>query len=147
MATKLIGTHSGPFHADDVMACVLLNMHPQFKDARIERSRDMEVLDSCDIVVDVGEEFDHERRRYDHHQRDFSLKMSTISEGKIKSQTKLSSAGLVYWFYGREIIAEKLKIYENKDKLEWIFISVYWVRLKRYRTLLMIGFLFPEHNQ
>lgn len=33
------------------------------------RTRDPEKLASCDIVVDVGGEYDPQRHRYDHHQR------------------------------------------------------------------------------
>lgn len=33
------------------------------------RSRDPAVLGTCDIVVDVGAVYDHEKKRYDHHQR------------------------------------------------------------------------------
>ena len=126
MSQQVIGTHSGPFHADDVMAVALLRRHPQFQGAAWLRSRDTEALDKCDIVVDVGEEFDHERKRYDHHQRDFSLTMSMLSRHKIKSNTQLSSAGLVYWYYGRDIIAHKLQLEQSELQLEWIFVRVYW---------------------
>ena len=54
MAVKVIGTHSGDFHADDVTACAILKLHPDYKTAVIERSRDRAVLDNCHIVVDVG---------------------------------------------------------------------------------------------
>lgn len=33
------------------------------------RTRDPERLAECDVVVDVGGEYDPERHRYDHHQR------------------------------------------------------------------------------
>lgn len=39
------------------------------QDAEIVRSRDPAVLAECDVVVDVGGEFDPKRHRYDHHQR------------------------------------------------------------------------------
>ena len=29
----------------------------------------METLDKCDIVVDVGAAYDHDNKRYDHHQK------------------------------------------------------------------------------
>lgn len=37
--------------------------------AEIVRSRDPAVLDPCDIVVDVGGEYNPSKHRYDHHQR------------------------------------------------------------------------------
>lgn len=39
------------------------------QDAEIIRTRDPTQLAECDIVVDVGGEFDPKRHRYDHHQR------------------------------------------------------------------------------
>lgn len=39
------------------------------QDAEIVRTRDPEKLASCDVVVDVGGEYDPQRHRYDHHQR------------------------------------------------------------------------------
>lgn len=39
------------------------------QDAEIIRTRDPSVLAECDVVVDVGGEFDPKRHRYDHHQR------------------------------------------------------------------------------
>lgn len=61
-----IVTHSGSFHTDDVFAvATLLLVYP---DAEVVRSRDKEVVDSADIVVDVGLEYDPKRMRFDHHQ-------------------------------------------------------------------------------
>jgi len=47
MAPKVIkiGTHSGAFHADEVLACSMLRLLPQYKDADIVRSRDPSTLD------------------------------------------------------------------------------------------------------
>jgi uncharacterized UPF0160 family protein len=55
MLRKVIGTHSGTFHCDEVLACLLLSKYTSnFKDSEIVRSRDPAVLDTCDVVVDVG---------------------------------------------------------------------------------------------
>uniref|UniRef100_A0A452U044 Uncharacterized protein n=1 Tax=Ursus maritimus TaxID=29073 RepID=A0A452U044_URSMA len=69
MAPPRIGTHSGTFHCDEALACALLRLLPEYRDAEIVRTRDPEKLASCDIVVDVGGEYDPQRHRYDHHQR------------------------------------------------------------------------------
>lgn len=43
---KRIGTHSGHFHCDEVLACAMLtNYVPDYRDAEIVRSRDPKVLD------------------------------------------------------------------------------------------------------
>ncbi len=62
-----VGTHSGSFHADDVLAFALVRV---FVDAEAEvvRTRDAARLDACDVVVDVGGVFDPAARRFDHHQ-------------------------------------------------------------------------------
>jgi uncharacterized UPF0160 family protein len=56
----------------------------------LKRTRDPAILDSCDIVVDVGAVYDETKQRFDHHQRGF---VHVFEHG---FNTKLSSAGLVY---------------------------------------------------
>ena len=67
---KNIGTHSGQFHCDECVACALLvNFTEEFKGAKVTRTRDLEILNKMDIVVDVGGVYDPKRHRYDHHQK------------------------------------------------------------------------------
>lgn len=48
----IIATHNGKFHADDVFGVALLtDLYP---DATIVRTRDPQMLDTADIVLDVG---------------------------------------------------------------------------------------------
>lgn len=56
----------------------------------LKRTRDPAILDTCDIVVDVGGVYDEGKQRFDHHQRGFEEKFG------FGFVTKLSSAGLVY---------------------------------------------------
>ncbi|XP_042554716.1 MYG1 exonuclease isoform X2 [Dipodomys spectabilis] len=107
MARPRIGTHNGTFHCDEALACALLRLLPEYKDAEIVRTRDPEKLASCDIVVDVGGEYDPQRHRYDHHQRTFTETMSSLCPGK-PWQTKLSSAGLIYLHFGHKLLAKLL---------------------------------------
>lgn len=96
----VIGTHDGTFHADEVLACSMLCMLPQYREATIVRSRDKEVLQQCDIAVDVGGIYDAATNRYDHHQREFTDTMHELGYS-----TRLSSAGLVYRHFGAEVLA------------------------------------------
>ncbi|XP_071565769.1 MYG1 exonuclease-like isoform X2 [Temnothorax nylanderi] len=64
-----IGTHDKTFRCSQVLACALLKLLPQYEDASIVRSQDQNILDTCDIVVDVGGVYDHFRHRYDHRMR------------------------------------------------------------------------------
>lgn len=98
-----IGTHDGTFHCDDALACHMLKLLPQYKDAEIVRTRVPEKLNECDIVVDVGAVFNPEKQRFDHHQREFKETFNSLVPAK-KWKTKLSSAGLVYVFYGKQIV-------------------------------------------
>lgn len=62
-----IGTHSGTFHCDEVLACTMLLYTDHFKAPLIVRSRDNEVLAKLDLIADVGGEYIPEKLRFDHH--------------------------------------------------------------------------------
>ena len=128
MSPVRIGTHDGVFHCDEVLSCVMLKLLPKYRDADIVRTRDQASLDECAAVVDVGGQFDPARRRYDHHMQDFSMTMKELSEGKIRSNIMVSSAGLVFWFHGREVISEVLQLGQGvcSDQLEYVFHQLYW---------------------
>lgn len=90
-----IVTHSGPFHADDVLAVgVLLDLAPS---AEVLRTRDRELLmravdDVDSAVVDVGWSWDATRNNFDHHQKDFD---------KVRANgVPYASIGLVWERYG-----------------------------------------------
>lgn len=59
-------THSGSFHADDVLAAAALRLAKP--SVTILRSRDMDQLNAADILFDVGRVFDPATCRFDHHQ-------------------------------------------------------------------------------
>jgi uncharacterized UPF0160 family protein len=79
----------------------------------IVRSRDPAILDQCDILVDVGGVYgmrfanyldyilDASKFRFDHHQRGFEERMKI---GSKEYMTKLSSAGLIYKHFGKEVV-------------------------------------------
>jgi uncharacterized UPF0160 family protein len=62
-----VGTHSGTFHADDVLAFALIRTFVD-PEASVVRTRDAEALSRCDVVIDVGGVFDPSSLRFDHHQ-------------------------------------------------------------------------------
>lgn len=93
-----IGTHNGTFHCDEALAVFLLRQTNIYRDADLKRTRDPVILDTCDIVVDVGAVYDPERNRFDHHQRGFT---EVFGHG---FETKLSSAGLIYKFVQRSSV-------------------------------------------
>ena len=119
MAPTKIGTHDGSFHCDEALGCYLLKQTKQFREAEIVRSRDPETLGACDIVIDVGAVYEPENNRFDHHQRGFE---EIFGHGFV---TKLSSAGLVYKHFGREIVATTLALPESDPIVEKIYLKVY----------------------
>ncbi|AMD22229.1 HGL111Cp [Eremothecium sinecaudum] len=98
MATiNKICTHSGSFHADEALAVHMLKLLPECKNAEVIRSRDPQKWEEADIVVDVGGKYDGVKF-FDHHQREFNETFSNAYK------TKLSSAGLVYKHFGKNVI-------------------------------------------
>jgi len=93
---KRIGTHGGVFQADDVFAVACLKMHPEYRDAEVIRTRNVDVLENCDVVVDVGGEYDHSGKCYDHHQRGRA--------GSRDNGVLYSAFGLVWRHLGTDVV-------------------------------------------
>lgn len=94
---RSIGTHDGSFHADEVTACALLLFFDLVDKDKIIRTRDVEILNKCEYVCDVGGIYDPKIKRFDHHQSDY--------------KGELSSAGMV-WLYLKEKGVVDLLTYE-----------------------------------
>jgi len=128
MAAKKIGTHNGNFHCDEVLACFMLKQLPEYKNAEIVRSRDPKMLDECDIVVDVGGVFDPARFRFDHHQKTFNHSFNSLVP-EMRFVTKLSSAGLIYVHFGKEIIKQSLGITEKNSDESKDLVNLFYERI------------------
>ena len=124
---KIIGTHSGTFHSDEVLSTLLLKYHPNWQKSIIIRTRNTEILKQCDIVVDVGGIIEPKIFRFDHHMKEFNEKFDEKDEELNK--IKLSSAGLVWKYLGKDIlinVLQKINFYEkNKIHIEEIFKKIY----------------------
>ncbi|KAH9321909.1 hypothetical protein KI387_016548, partial [Taxus chinensis] len=116
---KRVGTHNGTFHCDEALACYMIRLTDKYAGSEIVRTRDQQVLDRLDAVLDVGGVYDPSRDRYDHHQRGFDQVFG------YEFATKLSSAGLVYKHYGWEIIAKELGLDAAHPDVERVFLAVY----------------------
>lgn len=118
-----IGTHNGHFHADEALAVHMLRKHiPAYASAKLVRTRDPALLATCHTVVDVGGEYDPAANRYDHHQRTFD----TVFPGRA---TKLSSAGLVYMHFGKEIVARSIAAAESKKEADEATVELVWNKI------------------
>lgn len=111
-SVKTIATHDGAFHADEVLGCTMLTKYTdEFYDANIVRTRDPNVLAAADLVLDVGGEYNPKTKRYDHHQREFTEAFTPFHD------IRMSSAGLIYRHYGREVVKKISNKYINQFRL------------------------------
>jgi uncharacterized UPF0160 family protein len=92
--TKIIATHDGKFHADDVCAVAALAL---LIDGPIEvvRTRDPELINKADFVVDVGGIFDPKKQKFDHHQEG--------GAGERENGIPYAAFGLVWKTYGEKL--------------------------------------------
>lgn len=115
--TQIIGTHNGKFHCDEVLATSILTLISPFQDAVIVRSRDPTIWNKCNVLVDVGAVYDPKLHRYDHHQISFQ---DNFGLGFV---TRLSSAGLIYKHFGREILQKACQVEEKH--LDYVYKQIY----------------------
>ncbi len=101
--TLLLITHSGKFHCDEVFAYVVLRLalglSKPGEDHVLLRTRKQELIESGDIVFDVGLVSDATNNRFDHHQ----IGAPTREDG-----TPFSAAGLIWQVYGQRAVAALL---------------------------------------
>lgn len=98
---KKIVTHNSSFHADDVFAVATLQIYLDKlgEKYKVIRSRDQEIINAGDYVVDVGQIYDEDKNRFDHHQETFNDK------GYL--DIPYSSFGLVWKHFGKEVCENK----------------------------------------
>jgi uncharacterized UPF0160 family protein len=102
----LIATHDGTPHADDIFAvAILLLVHPQ---ADVIRTRDKDLLQTADIRVDVGMEY-NPPTDFDHHMPYFNM---TRPDGR-----PYASAGLVSYCYWEDFVGDREVFNRFDDKL------------------------------
>lgn len=85
---KTVATHSGKFHADEVLAVAVLKLI--YDDIKVIRTRDPEIYRGCDIAVDVG------GGTYDHHQPG--------GNGERPNGIPYASSGLIWRDFGETLI-------------------------------------------
>ena len=88
-------THSGGFHADELLSSVVLTQ--LYPDAALVRSRDAEWITpgAGKIIYDVGRAYDPDAQIFDHHQRPNPLR----NDGQ-----PYSSFGLIWKHYGQDYL-------------------------------------------
>lgn len=92
-------THDDRFHADDVFTMATLRILLGDKITEVVRTRDEAIIQSADIVFDVGNVYDPETMRFDHHQKE--------GAGVRENGVPYASFGIVWKQYGEEICGSK----------------------------------------
>ena len=97
---RSLGTHDGTFHADEVTASALLITFDLIDKNKIVRTRNLDELNKCEFVCDVGGVFDAASKKFDHHQSGYT--------------GTLSSAGMILkYLLEEEIINDSLYTFIN----------------------------------
>lgn len=74
---RSFGTHDGTFHADEVTACALLLLFNLIDEDKIVRTRNIEILEDCEYICDVGGIYEPARKHFDHHQAEYQGSFSS----------------------------------------------------------------------
>jgi len=124
---KIVGTHSGTFHSDEVLSTFLLKFYDKTIKSVVIRTRNLEILKLCDVVVDVGGIIDPQTHRYDHHMKEFKEVFN--ENDKDLNSIKLSSAGLIWKYLGKNILENVIKsldlFEQNKTHIDEIHKLIY----------------------
>jgi uncharacterized UPF0160 family protein len=107
---KILVTHNGQFHADDLFACATMSLWFKSKKQSFEiiRTRDSNIIKKADFVFDVGGEYDVTTNRYDHHQKG--------GAGLHENGIPYASFGLAWKHFGMDLCGdiEVMNSIENK---------------------------------
>ncbi|MGH4120133.1 MYG1 family protein [Clostridium sp.] len=95
---KTLGTHSGKFHADDVMATAILRL--LLGDIKVTRTRDENILSGLDFVYDIG------LGEFDHHQLNKEIRENNVP---------YAACGLVWREFGLRVIQKFNSEFDEDD--------------------------------
>ena len=95
---KTLGTHSGKFHADDVMATAILSL--LIGDVKVTRTRDENILGKLDFVFDIS------LGEFDHHQLNKEIRENNIP---------YAACGLVWREFGPRVIQKFNSALDEND--------------------------------
>lgn len=88
-------THNDRFHADDVFTMATLRILFAEKITEVVRTRDESIIVTGDIVFDVGNIYDPDQNRFDHHQKE--------GAGTRENTIPYASFGLVWKKWGAQM--------------------------------------------
>lgn len=94
---KILVTHDGKFHADDIMATAVLNLVYKGCIKLIRQDRENFDYAHADIVFDVGFKYDPEKNLFDHHQAG--------GAGARPDGTPYAAFGLIWKHFGLQLVS------------------------------------------
>ncbi len=97
---KILVTHNGGFHSDDIFACATLQIYLDKigEDYEVIRTRDERDIKEADYVFDVGGIYNPSENRFDHHQKG--------GAGTRENGIPFAAFGLVWKNFGIDICGE-----------------------------------------
>ncbi|MFA7216949.1 MAG: MYG1 family protein [Candidatus Paceibacterota bacterium] len=104
-------THDSSFHSDDVFAVATLVLMLGDTKYEITRTRDKDLIEKADYVVDVGEVYDADKNRFDHHQEGRA--------GQRDNGVPYASFGLVWKKFGEKVCGSK----DVADKIDLLLVQ------------------------
>ena len=104
---KILVTHNGTFHADDIFACATLSILNN-GNIKVIRTRDPKIFENGDYVFDVGGVYNPEKNRFDHHQKG--------GAGVRENGVPYASFGLVWKHFGIKLCDEDKEVWQLIDK-------------------------------
>ena len=107
----MLATHSGQFHADELFAISMISFIQKHE---IVRTRDENIINSADLVLDVGAKYEPETGYFDHHQNSFTRERD--------NGIPYATAGIIWEYYGSEIFKVKglSSDYEIDFAINWV---------------------------
>lgn len=104
-------THDNKFHPDEVFAIAMLKKI--YPDMEIFRSRQLDKYPGVDFRIDLGGDYNFEKKIFDHHQAGFDMKR--------ENGIPYSSCSLVWKDYGMQIVSTKEEFdYIDENLLQFI---------------------------
>ena len=112
--TIVIQTHDKRFHTDEVGAISLLNSYyaQKKKQVHLIRSRNPELLEKADVLVDVGGIYDPNTLRFDHHQKGCE---EYFADG---FTVKMSSIGMVWKHFGKDLLSMYIQSHSEFSEVD-----------------------------
>jgi uncharacterized UPF0160 family protein len=107
---KIIVTHNGAFHTDDIFACATISLWLKQRGDRykIIRTRNPDVIASADYVFDVGGVYDPSHNRFDHHQKE--------GAGLRENGIPYAAFGLAWKHFGMELCSNNIDVWNVIDQ-------------------------------